>query len=493
LRNYLGDPKKAGRLLVRPRFARRERIERKGERMNLRVKSAAAALAAALLAGPALFFAVPAHAATPAPVADAAPMPSLAPMVKRVSPAVVNIATRGTIKEEPGQRNPLLDDPFFRRFFDAPPDSRPRERQFQSAGSGVIVDAKNGYIITNHHVVENASEITITLLDNRSFSAKVIGSDEGADIAVLQAKQPNLVAMALGDSARLEVGDYVVAIGNPFGLQHTVTAGIVSALSRTGINPDGYEDFIQTDASINPGNSGGALVNLRGELVGINSAILSRSGGNIGIGFAIPVNMAKGVMDQLIKYGQVKRGVLGVNIYNVTPDIAKEFGLTESSGALVAGVAQGSAAERAGVKTGDIITSINGVTMRDASELRNTIGMLRIGDKVDIGLLRDGKALKVTALVAERGDLETANAIDINKGLEGAELHDAPDNGGVLVKAIQEGSPAAQNGLRASDLIVGVGRTPIANIKGLKEAAKNANVLVLNVRRGSSVQLIQIR
>jgi Do/DeqQ family serine protease len=461
--------------------------------MNLRVNLAAAALAAALAAGPAIMVVRPAHAASPAPVADAAPMPSLAPMVKRVSPAVVNIATRGTIKEEPGQRNPLLDDPFFRRFFDAPPDSRPRERQFQSAGSGVIVDAKNGYIITNHHVVENASEITITLLDNRTFSAKVIGSDEGADIAVLQAKQPNLIAMALGDSARLEVGDYVVAIGNPFGLQHTVTAGIVSALSRTGINPEGYEDFIQTDASINPGNSGGALVNLRGELVGINSAILSRSGGNIGIGFAIPVNMAKGVMDQLIKYGQVKRGVLGVNIYNVTPDIAKEFGLSESSGALVAGVAQGSAAERAGVKTGDIITSINTVAMKDASELRNTIGMLRIGDRVEIGLLRDGKPLKVTALIAERSDLETANAVDINKGLEGAELHDASDNGGVLVKTIQEGSPAAQNGLRANDLIVGVGRTPIANTKGLKEAAKNANVLVLNVRRGSSVQLIQIR
>src|ERR1700692_2659124 len=460
--------------------------------MNLRVNFAAAVLAAAV-AGPAIIVAGPAYAALPAPTADAAPMPSLAPMVKRVSPAVVNIATRGTIKEEPGQRNPLLDDPFFRRFFDVPPDSKPRERQFQSAGSGVIVDAKNGSIITNHHRVENASEITITLLDNRSFSAKVVGTDEGADIAVLQAKQPNLIAMALGDSARLEVGDYVVAIGNPFGLQHTVTAGIVSALGRTGINPDGYEDFIQTDASINPGNSGGALVNLRGELVGINSAILSRSGGNIGIGFAIPVNMAKGVMDQLIKYGQVKRGVLGVNIYNVTPDIAKEFGLTESSGALVAGVAQGSAAERAGGKTGDIIPSINGVTMKDASELRNTIGMLRIGDKVEIGLLRDGKQHKVTALVAERNELETANAVDINKGLEGADLHDAPDNGGVLVKTIQEGSPAAQNGLRANDLIVGVGRTPIVNTKGLKEAAKNANVLVLNVRRGSSVQLIQIR
>jgi Do/DeqQ family serine protease len=461
--------------------------------MNLRLEFAAATLAAAVIAGTAIVATAPVYAALPAPVAEAAPIPSLAPMVKRVSPAVVNIATRGTIKEEPGQRNPLLDDPFFRRFFDAPPDSRPRERQFQSAGSGVIVDSKNGYIITNHHVVENASEITITLLDNRTFSAKVIGSDEGADIAVLQAKQPNLIAMALGDSTRLEVGDYVVAVGNPFGLQHTVTAGIVSALGRSGINPDGYEDFIQTDASINPGNSGGALVNLRGELVGINSAILSRSGGNIGIGFAIPVNMVKGVMDQLIKYGQVKRGVLGVNIYNVTPDIAKEFGLTESSGALVAGVAQGSAADRAGVKTGDIITSINGVTMKDASELRNTIGMLRVGDKVEIGLLHEGKARKVTALIAERGDLETANAVDINKGLEGADLADAPDSGGVTVTTVQDGSPAAQNGLRANDLIVGVGRTPVANTKGFKEAAKNANVLVLNVRRGSTVQLIQIR
>jgi Do/DeqQ family serine protease len=463
--------------------------------MNLRLKIAAATLAAAAAAGSAAIIAGPAYAAVPiaAQTADSGPVPSLAPMVKRISPSVVNIATRGTIKEEPGQRNPLLDDPFFRRFFDAPPDSKPRERQFQSAGSGVIVDAKNGYIITNHHVIENASEITITLLDNRSFSAKVIGSDEGADVAVLQAKQPNLIAMTLGDSARLEVGDYVVAIGNPFGLKHTVTAGIVSALGRTGINPDGYEDFIQTDASINPGNSGGALVNLRGELVGINSAILSRSGGNIGIGFAIPVNMVKGVMDQLIKYGQVKRGVLGVNIYNVTPDIAKEFGLTESSGALVAGVAPGSAADRAGVKTGDIITSINGIAMRDAGELRNTIGMLRVGDKVDIGLLRDGKAHKVTALIAERSDLESANAVDINKGLEGAELSDAPDGGGVLVKTIQDGSPAAQNGLRANDLIVGVGRTAVMNTKSFKDAAKNANVLVLNVRRGSVSQLIQIR
>jgi len=455
--------------------------------MNFRLTLAAASLAAAVLAAPMGFAALPAT-----PVTDS-PVPSLAPMVKRTSPSVVNIATRGTMKEKPGQRNPLMDDPFFRRFFDTPPDSKPRERQFQSAGSGVIVDAKNGYIITNHHVVENASEITITLLDNRSFTAKVVGSDEGADIAVLQAKQPNLIAMPLGDSAHLEVGDFVVAIGNPFGLQHTVTAGIVSALGRSGINPEGYEDFIQTDASINPGNSGGALVNLKGELVGINSAILSGSGGNIGIGFAIPVNMVKGVMDQLIKYGQVKRGILGVNIYNVTPEIAKEFGLTDSTGALVAGVAPGSSAERAGIKTGDIITSINAIVMKSASELRNSIGMLRVGDKVEIGLLRDGKPLKVTALIAERSEAETANAVDIAQGLEGAELADAPAGGGVLVRAVQDGSPASQAGIKPNDLIVGVGRTPVTNTKSFREAAKGANVLVLNVRRGSAVFLIPIR
>ena len=458
--------------------------------MNLRLKFAAAALAAAAISGQASVAAVPA--------ADAAPMPTLAPMVKRVSPAVVNIATRGTIKEQPG-RNPLLDDPFFRRFFDAPQDSKPRERQFQSAGSGVIVDAKNGYIITNHHVVENASEITVTLLDNRTFSAKVIGSDEGADVAVLQAKQPNLTAMPLGDSAKLEVGDYVVAIGNPFGLQHTVTAGIVSALGRSGINPDsnGYEDFIQTDASINPGNSGGALVNLRGELVGVNSAILSRTGGNIGIGFAIPVNMVRSVMDQLIKYGQVKRGVLGVQLYSVNADIAKEFGLTETTGALVAGVAQGSAAERAGIKTGDIITSLNGVTMKSSGELRNAIGMLHVGDKVDLGVLRDGKPRKLTALIAERSEerseVESASAADIHRGLDGADLADAPDGSGVLVNKVQEASAAAQAGIRANDVIVGVGRTPVSNMKSFGEAVKGASVLVLKIRRGSDTFLLPVR
>src|SRR6202045_4720203 len=282
--------------------------------------------------------AAPIPAAMP-PAVGETPLPTLAPMIKKVSPAVVNIATRGTIRDR-GQQNPLLDDPFFRRFFDVPPDTGPRERPFQSAGSGVIFDAKAGYILTNAHVVENASEITVTLQDGRDLKAEVVGSDEPSDVAVLKVKSDStLVQIGLGDSAKVEVGDFVLAIGNPFGLQHTVTSGIISGLSRSGINPDGYEDFIQTDASINPGNSGGALVNLRGELIGINTAILSRSGGNIGIGFAIPVNMAHSVMDQLIKYGSVKRGLLGVSKDTVTPDIAQSLGLANGQAALASQVA----------------------------------------------------------------------------------------------------------------------------------------------------------
>jgi serine protease Do/serine protease DegQ len=458
--------------------------------MNRRHPLAAAMIAAVALSLPALPLTV--NAAPAGAALDAAPMPSLAPMVRRVSPAVVNIATRGTVREQ-AQHNPLLDDPFFRRFFETPPDAQPRERQFQSAGSGVIIDAKNGYIVTNYHVVENASEITVTLLDNRTFSAKVLGTDEGSDLALLQAKESNLVEIGIADSSQLEVGDYVVAIGNPFGLQHTVTAGIVSALGRSGINPDGYEDFIQTDASINPGNSGGALVNLRGELVGINSAILSRSGGNIGIGFAISSNLVRSVTDQLIRYGEVKRGILGINIYDVNSDIAKEYGLSEASGALIAGVAPGSAAEKAGVKTGDIVTAVDGHAIRSAAELRRTIGMIRVGDKVELGLVRDGKPLKLTALVAEKGALESRSAGGIHKSLEGAEFADAPAGGGVTVKSVQEGSPAAQTGLRANDLIVGIGRLPVANLKAFREASKGSGLLLLNVRRGAQVLLIPVR
>src|SRR5215471_15126154 len=297
-------------------------------------------------------------------------VPSLAPMIEHVSPAVVNIAVSGSVKVE----NPLAQDEFLRRFFDF--DDKPGgRREIEAAGSGVIVDAKKGYILTNHHVVENAEKITVTLADNRSLSAKVIGSDEGSDLAVLQVKDATLIQMPLGDSGKLRVGDYVVAIGNPFGFSNTVTSGIVSALGRSGINRDAYEDFIQTDASINPGNSGGALVNLRGELVGINSAIISRSGGNIGIGFAIPVNMARSIMDQLVMFGSVSRGLLGVNIRDVTPELAATFNLHDNSGALVENIGPNSAAERAGIQVSDVIVSINEHTIRDSGSLKATIGL----------------------------------------------------------------------------------------------------------------------
>ena len=355
---------------------------------------------AALLLGLLVALATPALEAALPPVVGATALPTLAPMIRKVSPAVVNIATRGTIHES-GAQNPLLDDPFFRRFFEAPRDSGPRERSFQSAGSGVIFDAKAGYILTNAHVVENATEITVTLQDGRDLKAEVIGSDSQSDIAVLRVKPDGLSQIVLGDSSKAEVGDFVVAIGNPFGLAHTVTSGIVSALSRSGINPDGYEDFIQTDASINPGNSGGALVNLRGELIGINTAILSRSGGNIGIGFAIPVNMARNVMNQLVKYGAVRRGQLGVSMYTVTPDVAHSLGLPSATGALVSQVVEGSPAATAGLRKGDVITSVNGQAVKSNSELRNIIGLRQVGDRIDIGLTRDGKPMRVTAVIAD--------------------------------------------------------------------------------------------
>jgi serine protease Do/serine protease DegQ len=429
-----------------------------------------------------------ASAQLPAAVGET-PVPSLAPMLKRVSPGVVNIATRGTIRND-GNSNPLFNDPFFRRFFDIP--DMPRQREFQSAGSGVIVDAKNGYIITNAHVIENASDITVALLDNRTLKAKVVGRDEGSDVAVLKVEAGNLTEISLADSDLAEVGDFVVAIGNPFGLGHTVTSGIVSALGRSGINPEGYENFIQTDASINPGNSGGALVNLRGQLVGVNTAILSRTGGNIGIGFAIPANMVKVVMNQLIKFGEVKRGVLGVNIVSLTPDVAQSMELTNVEGALVSQVVEGSAAEKAGIKAGDIITAINGRNVKSAGELRNSIGLLSIGDKVDIALLRDGKPRRVTAVVGERDAAAEARAAGVHPGLEGADLTDA-QGGGVLVRSVAEGSPAAQRGLRNNDVILGVGRTRIANLEEFMRATQGAAAFVLQIRRGNAVLVIPIR
>ena len=454
-----------------------------------------------LVAALAATFTLATHAALPEAVGET-PVPTLAPMIKRVSPAVVNIATRGTIRERAPQ-NPLLEDPFFRRFFDFP-DMGPRERQFQSAGSGVIFDAKNGYIVTNAHVVDNATEITVTLQDGRDLTGTVVGSDVPSDVAVLKVPPENLTQLALGDSARLEVGDFVVAIGNPFGLQHTVTSGIVSGLGRSGINQDGYEDFIQTDASINPGNSGGALVNLRGELIGINSAILSRSGGNIGIGFAIPVNMARSVSEQLIKYGSVKRGLLGVNIYSLTPDMAKSLNIPNTQGVLVSQVTEGSAAEKAGIRPGDVITSINNQTIKTNGELRNAIGLSRVGDKLDVALIRDRKPLHVTATITEippaagaRGATpkgETpggpGDAGPAHPGLEGVTLAEST-TGGVTVKAIEPRSPATPR-LRVGDRIESANNKPVTSLKDLRDIARRAGALVLTVRRGHAIVFVPL-
>jgi serine protease Do/serine protease DegQ len=463
-----------------------------------------------LLALTACLLAAPLPAQTPAPVESPEPnsttatattpsVPSLAPMIRRVSPAVVNIATRGTLRERT-PRNPLLEDPFFRRFFDVPPEGGQRERPFQSAGSGVIIDARAGHIITNAHVVENASEITVTLQDGRDLKADIVGADAPSDIAVLKVQPDRLTEIALGDSDRLEVGDFVVAIGNPFGLQHTVTSGIVSALGRSGISRDGFEDFIQTDASINPGNSGGALVNLRGELIGINSAILSRSGGNIGIGFAIPSNLARSVLDQLIRYGSVKRGVLGVNIAPVTPDVAQALGLTAATGALVTQVVEKSAAEKAGIRAGDVITAVNGRTIRSHTELRNAIGLLRVGERVEIALLRDGRPQRVAALIEsppeEASTPATADgtpAKPLHPGLAGALLGDAPNGEGALVRGVAQGSAAFAAGLRTNDVIVGANRARVTNLAQLREAARDASSLVLNVRRGDRNLVILLR
>jgi serine protease Do/serine protease DegQ len=429
-------------------------------------------------------------AALPAVVGDQN-VPSLAPLVKQVSPAVVSIATRGTLNRPP---NPLMDDPFFRRYFGIP--QQPRE--VRSAGSGVIADAKNGYVLTNHHVVESADEIEVVLLDNRNVKATVVGSDEGTDIAVLKLKDPGqLTQIPLGNSDQVQVGDFVVAIGNPFGLQHTVTSGIVSALGRSGISPDGYEDFIQTDASINPGNSGGALINLKGELIGINSAIFSNSGGNIGIGFAIPVNIAKSIMAQIVQYGKVRRGLLGVSISDFSADTAKAYGVEAREGALVQEVASGSAAEKAGIKVGDIIISVDGEAITNAANLRTTIGVKRSGDKVQLDVLRDGKRRTLTATLDERDSSEQMNAEDIHRGLAGAHLvnNDGSnfDEPAVLVAAVEPDSPAAARGLRANDIIVAVNRVRVRAVKELRELAGQQSVLILSVRRGNRDLLLQVR
>ncbi|HPE72635.1 MAG TPA: DegQ family serine endoprotease [Candidatus Competibacter sp.] len=435
----------------------------------------------------------PVLAALPALV-EGQPLPTLAPMLERATPAVVNIATESRVQL---RRNPLLDDPFFRRFFNVP--DQPRERRAQSVGSGVVVDARRGYVITNHHVVDGADTITVTLRDGRQLDAKVIGSDSESDVAVIQVPARNLTALPLADSDRLRVGDFVVAIGNPFGLGQTVTSGIISALGRTGLGIQGYEDFIQTDASINPGNSGGALVNLRGELVGINTAIIAPGGGNVGIGFAIPANMVARLMEQIVDHGSVRRGQLGVSVQDLTPDLARAFNLPTSQGAVIAQVSPRSTAAKAGLKEGDVVLRVNERSIRDGGGLRNAIGLLEVGETVRLEILRDGKPLTLDAKVGEYVPAK-AEGEALHPQLAGATFEDIGPNSplagkvqGVLIVDVDSGSPAARAGLRRNDIIIGVNRRPIASTAELRQLMIDRDGLLLNLLRGQEELVLMLR
>lgn len=430
------------------------------------------------------------QAALPAFDSQGQPLPSLAPMLKEVNSAVVNIATY--TKQD--MNNPLMNDPFFRRFFNIPDQRQAPQQRQRSAGSGVIIDAEQGTVITNHHVIHGADEIQVVLNDGRTFQAELVGSDPEVDIAVLKIEAKDLTAIKTSNSDHVEVGDFVVAIGNPFGLGQTVTSGVVSALGRTGLGIEGYEDFIQTDASINPGNSGGALVNLKGEIVGINTAIIAPAGGNVGIGFAIPINMAKASIDQILEHGEVKRGQIGVSIQDVTPELQDAFGLKNGElGVLITGVAEDSEAEKAGLKPGDVITEVDGKATVSTGALRNAIGVKRIGEKVKISLIRDGKTKSLVCKVGEPMGVLASNGT-LHKLLEGAKLENNPDGRGVVVTAIAPGSAAARSGLRSGDVIIGANRQRVEDLRGFqKSVSNNSESLLLHVQRGLGSFYLVIR
>ncbi len=410
-------------------------------------------------------------------------VPSLAPMLDKVTPAVVNISTLGPTSG----RNALRDDPFFRRFFDLPEtDASPN---LQSSGSGVVVDASKGYIVTNDHVIENASQILVTLADGRDAVATLVGSDPEADVAVIKIELPNLVALEWADSSALRVGDFCVAIGNPFGLGQTVTSGIVSALGRSGLGIEDFEDFIQTDASINPGNSGGALVSLEGELIGINTAIVGPSGGNVGIGFAIPANMAVNIIDQLILHGAVKRGALGIAAQELTPKLAEAFGVKARYGVIVSRIRKGSPADKAGLQLGDVITAIDGRPVRNLSAVKNRIGLVRLGQRMQLSVLRNNNLIDINAVVEE--------LVYMNPLLDGVEFESLiSSNGGsyVVVSSVAAGSKFDRYGLDEGDVILSVNRRRVDTIEELEQMAEiNQQEILLLVQRGQSTQYVRIR
>ena len=425
-----------------------------------------------------------ANAAPPTPVVGGAPMPTLAPMLERVTPAVVNIYTRQVVRVN----NPLAE--FFGggRF--------PQERVQQSLGSGVVVDATRGLILTNNQVVEGADAVSVTLADGRTFEAEPIGSDADTDVAVIRITAPNLTAIPLSDSSLLRVGDYVVAVGNPFGLGQTVTSGIVSAVGRSGLSGLGYQNFIQTDASINPGNSGGALVNLRGELVGINAATYNPRGsgaGNIGLSFAIPVNLAREVMRQLMAYGEVRRGSLGLETPDMTAALAKQFGLDINlRGALVRRVYRGSPAEVAGVKPGDVIVAANGQRIDSGQGLHNVEGLLPVGQPVKLDLQRDGKPMSVTATL--KAQAKEVDGASLDPRLAGATFTDLPERyrqqglSGVIISKVAPGSRAARNQLDGGDLVLAINRRTVSDLNAFRAqlATPGSKTLVLYLQRGGA-------
>lgn len=436
-----------------------------------------------------VFISTQAHALFPNTDAQGDTLPSLAPMLEKINPAVVNIATYSA-----RENNPLLNDPNFRRYFNIP-DNAGRQPKQQAAGSGVIIDSAEGTVITNFHVIEGADEIQVILTDGRNFKAKLLGSDPEADIAVLKIEAKNIIQAPLANSEKLRVGDFVVAIGNPFGLGQTVTTGIVSALGRSGLGIEGYEDFIQTDASINPGNSGGALVNLRGELIGINTAILAPTGGNVGIGFAIPINMAKSSIDQILKHGEVKRGQLGVSIQDITPDLQTAFNFKNGQkGVLITGVAEGSEAEKAGLQPGDLVTSIDGKEVMSAAALRNQIGIRAIGDKAKIQFLRDGKEKELSVAVGKNQGIDSKAGSGINQLLAGIKFDKNPSGRGLLITKIAPNAPAAQSGLEPGDVIVSANRQAVDSIKQLEQAiARDSDKILLQINREGGSYFLVIR
>ena len=435
------------------------------------------------------------------------------PIVKAASPAVVNISTTRIIKPKKGQvPSPFSDDPFFKHFFGDEFSRRfnsPRKRQENALGSGVIVDP-NGYIITNNHVVAKADKIKVVLSDEREFDGEVIGTDPKTDLAVIKIKAKNLPALAWGNSDQLEVGEYVLAIGNPFGLSQTITMGIVSAVGRANVGIADYEDFIQTDAAINPGNSGGALVNVKGELIGINTAIFSRSGGYMGIGFAVPSNMAKAVMNSLVKTGKVTRGWLGVSIQKVTKELAKQFDLPEAKGALIGEVMDNTPAEKAGIEAGDVIIRFNNQDVDSPTTLRNIVAATEVGKKVKVVVIRDSKKKTLTVKTGEQpkdlakarmGDSNNETSSSVLAGLEvrGVTPSIARELGikgtaGVVVSSVEPGSSAQQAGVRQGDVIIGINRKAVNSVADFRAITnkinKKENILLRIKRRGGKVFII---